>query len=110
MEKMDCISALGALAHETRLDVFRCLVKAGQDGLLPSEISQTLGVLQNTLSTHLAILHRAGLVTNRREGRTIRYLADMDGMRRCLGYLMEDCCGGRPELCQPVIRQLACAC
>lgn len=110
MEKMNCIAALGALANETRLDVFRSLVKAGQDGLLPGQIGQSLGVLQNTLSTHLAILLRAGLVTNRREGRTIRYLADMQGMRRTLGYLIEDCCGGRPELCQPVIRQLSCAC
>ena len=110
MDKSACISALGALAHETRLDVFRSLVKAGQSGLLPGEISQDLGVLQNTLSTHLAILHRAGLVTSRREGRTIRYMADMDGMRSCLGYLMEDCCGGQPELCRPILTQLACAC
>ena len=74
------------------------------------DISDTLGVRQNTMSANLSILSRANLIRNQREGRSIRYFADMDGMRGLLAFLMEDCCGGRPELCQPVINELACAC
>ena len=74
------------------------------------EISDTLGVRQNTMSANLSILSRAGLIRNRREGRSIRYFANMDGMRGLLAFLMEDCCGGHPELCQPVINELACDC
>lgn len=110
MDKKESLDALSALSHETRLDVFRLLVKAGGDGLLAGEIAARLDVRQNTLSSNLAILNRAGLVSWRREGRAIRYIAAMDGMRGLLGFLMKDCCGGRPELCQPVIDELACAC
>lgn len=73
-------------------------------------ISDTLGVRQNTMSTNLAILARAGLIRSERDGRSIRYFADMDGMRGLLAFLMEECCGGRSELCQPVINELFCAC
>ena len=90
--------------------MFRLLVKAGTDGMLAGEIGQALDVRQNTLSANLSILLNAGLVRNQREGRTIRYFADMDGMRALLAFLMEDCCGGRPELCQPVINEIACVC
>jgi DNA-binding transcriptional ArsR family regulator len=102
MDKRQCIAALSALGHETRLDVFRLLVGAGTDGLLAGEIGQRLEVRQNTMSAHLAILHQAGLVGNRREGRAIRYFADVDGIRGLLGFLTRDCCGGRPDLCLPV--------
>ncbi|QFT60158.1 Helix-turn-helix domain protein [Sulfitobacter sp. THAF37] len=74
------------------------------------DIGDTLGVRQNTMSANLSILSRANLVRSTREGRSIRYFADMGGMRDLLSFLMEDCCGGRPELCQPVINELACAC
>ena len=74
------------------------------------DIGDTLDVRQNTMSTNLSVLSRAGLIRNTRQGRTIRYFADMDGVRSLLAFLMEDCCGGRPELCQPVIDELACAC
>lgn len=74
------------------------------------DISDTLEVRQNTMSANLSILSRAGLIRNTREGRSIRYFADMDGMRGLLAFLMEDCCGGLPELCQPVINELACDC
>lgn len=110
MEKTDALAALSALGQDTRLDAFRLLVKAGSEGMLAGEIGQALDVRQNTLSSNLSILLNAGLVRNSREGRAIRYFADMDGMRDLLGFLMEDCCGGRPELCQPVIEKLACAC
>jgi DNA-binding transcriptional ArsR family regulator len=110
MDSTTCIAALSALGHETRLDVFRLLVRTGADGLLAGEIGQRLGVRQNTMSAHLAVLHQAGVVRNRREGRGIRYFADMDGVRSLLGFLLEDCCGGRPERCQPIIDEIACAC
>ena len=74
------------------------------------DISDTLNVRQNTMSANLSVLARSGLIRSQREGRTIRYFADMDGMRGLLGFLMEDCCGGRPELCQPVLNELGCAC
>ena len=110
MDKNSALAALSALGQDVRLDVFRLLVKAGGEGMLAGEIGQALDVRQNTLSANLAILLNAGLVRNRREGRAIRYFADMEGKRDLLAFLMEDCCGGRPELCQTVIREIACAC
>jgi DNA-binding transcriptional ArsR family regulator len=110
MDARTCMTALSALGHETRLEVFRLLVKVGREGLLAGEIGGALSVRQNTLSTNLAILHRAGLVRSEREGRGIRYFADMDGMRALLGFLLEDCCGGRPDLCRPLVDEIACAC
>lgn len=110
MEKTHALAAFSALGQDTRLDAFRLLIGAGATGMLAGEIGHALGVRQNTLSTNLSILLNAGLVRNAREGRGIRYFADMDGMRALLAFLMEDCCGGRPELCQPVIDEIACAC
>lgn len=110
MDEAQAIEALSALAQETRLGVFRLLVKAGSRGLCAGEIAARLGVRHNTLSTNLGILARARLVRGAREGRSIRYYADLDGMRALLGFLMEDCCGGQPELCQPILDELACAC
>lgn len=108
MDKDMSLAALSALAQETRLEVFRLLVRAGPGGMLAGEIAEALSVRQNTLSTNLSILQGAGLLGRRREGRAIRYSADLDGMRGLLGFLMEDCCGGRPEACRPVISDLAC--
>ena len=109
--------ALGELREDlyyrlegVRIDVFRLLVKAGEDGMLAGEIAETLGVRQNTMSSNLTILLRSGLIQNRREGRAIRYFADFEGIRGLLGFLMEDCCGGRADLCQPIINEIACAC
>lgn len=110
MDKSLALSAFAALGQPTRLDVFRALIRAGGAGMLAGELSRALEVRQNTLSTNLAILLNAGLVRNERQGRAIRYFADLDGVRALLGYLMEDCCGGNPELCQPVIDEIACAC
>src|SRR3972149_7020188 len=97
MDKNGTLAALSALAQGTRLDVFRLLVKAGPGGLCAGEIAERLAVRQNTMSTNLGVRARAGLVQRVREGRSIRYAADLDGMRGLLAYLMEDCCGGRPE-------------
>jgi ArsR family transcriptional regulator, arsenate/arsenite/antimonite-responsive transcriptional repressor len=110
MDGKQSLAALSALGQETRLDVFRLLVKAGAGGMLAGELADALGVRQNTMSANLQILLAAGLIRNAREGRSIRYAADMAGIRGLLGFLMEDCCGGRPELCQPVIETIACAC
>lgn len=93
------VDALQALGHETRLSVFRMLVKAGPDGLMAGEIAQGCGVPASTMSHHLANLERAGLATSERESRVIRYRADYAGMRHLLVFLMEDCCQGDPLLC-----------
>ncbi|TQV77946.1 ArsR/SmtB family transcription factor [Denitrobaculum tricleocarpae] len=108
MDTKDVLAAFAALSQETRLEVFRLLVKAGEEGLLSGEIGERLQVRQNTMSANLSVLLNAGLLRNRREGRSVRYFADYDGMRGLLGYLMEDCCGGKPELCRPAIDQIAC--
>ncbi|MHA1158995.1 MAG: ArsR/SmtB family transcription factor [Alphaproteobacteria bacterium] len=93
MDKLSSLAALRALAQETRIDIFRTLVRTGQAGLCAGEIAGRLGARQNTVSTNLAILARAGLIRSQREGRSIRYFADMDGMQRLLSFLLVDCCG-----------------
>lgn len=103
------MDAFSALSQETRLAVFRLLVSAGTEGLASGEIGERLGVRQNTMSTNLGILLKAGLVRRVRDGRTVRYHADHSGISALLGFLLEDCCGGKPDLCQPVIRQISCA-
>lgn len=108
MDKYRALDAFGALSQPTRLDVFRLLIKAGEAGMSAGNISDTLMVRQNTMSANLSILARSGLIRSVREGRSIRYFADMDGMRGLLAFLMEDCCGGCPELCQPVLDELIC--
>lgn len=108
MDKKQSLEALAALAQETRLDVFRLLMQAEPDGLCAGEIAGRLGVRQNTLSGNLAVLARAGLVGGRREGRSIRYRAEVAGMRRLLAFLMEDCCGSRPEPCRALLDELDC--
>lgn len=110
MESKKAMSAFAALSQQTRLDVFRLLIKAGADGLLAGQISTRLDVLQNSLSTNLNILANAGLVRRTREGRSVRYFADFAGMRELLGFLLEDCCGGAPELCDSLIAQIKCDC
>lgn len=106
MEKIDALEALSALAHDIRLDVIRLLVKAGPRGALAGEIADQLDVRSNTLSNNLTVLAAARLVRSAREGRSVRYLADMDKIRDLLGFLVEDCCGGSPELCQPLLQEI----
>ena len=102
------VDALGALAHETRLAVFRMLVKAGPDGMIAGAIADHQGVPPSTMSHHLATLERAGLVQSERESRLIHYRADYPGMRRLLMFLMQDCCQGAPEMCGDLMANLAC--
>lgn len=110
METTLALSALSALAHDLRLQVFRQLVVAGPEGMAAGAIAETLGIRANTLSNNLTILAQARLIRSQREGRSVRYFADMDGFRALLGFLMRDCCDGRTELCQPLIDELACSC
>lgn len=104
----EAVEALSALAHGHRLAVFRLLVRAGADGLPAGEIAREVGVLPNTLSSHLTILGHAGLIRSRREGRSIIYSADYDGMRGLLGFLVADCCAGRPEICGSLVDEAKC--
>src|SRR5665213_3155021 len=102
MEANTAVKRLSALAQESRLAVFRLLVKAGPDGVPAGEIARTLEITPNTLSAQLTVLSNAGLVTSRRDGRSIIYAAGYDSMGELLVYLMEDCCQGRPEVCAPL--------
>jgi ArsR family transcriptional regulator len=110
MKKSLVISALGALAQETRLDIFRLLVQRGPAGLAAGEIGERLGLPSATLSFHLNQLRFAGLVTSRRASRSIIYTANFKAMSDVLTYLTENCCGGRPELCRPAVETGANAC
>jgi DNA-binding transcriptional ArsR family regulator len=107
MEVKSAIDALAALAQESRLAVFRLLVREGPDGVPAGAIAELLGIPAPTLSFHLNQLSAAGLVISRREGRSIIYAANFPGMRDLLGFLVEDCCQGRPELCAPVLDRRA---
>lgn len=101
MKKSTAVAALGALAQETRLEIFRLLVQKGPDGLAAGEIGDRLGLPSPTLSFHLNQLRFAGLVTSRRASRSIIYSANFKAMTALLAYLTENCCGGRPEICAP---------
>ena len=94
MEKQDVITALAALAHETRLDVFRLLVQSGPAGQAAGSVATALSIPPATLSFHLKELRNAGLVVSEREGRTIRYAPDFASMSALVGYLGENCCAG----------------
>jgi len=99
MDQDDAVAALGALAQDTRLTVFRLLVKAGPDGVSAGGIAAAVGAPASTMSHHLGLLERAGLAASRRDGRMLFYAADYEGTRRLLAFLLEDCCQGRPEIC-----------
>jgi ArsR family transcriptional regulator, arsenate/arsenite/antimonite-responsive transcriptional repressor len=96
MTEPEVVKALAALAQETRLRVFRLLVVAGAQGLMPTQIAEQLGVPPTALSFHLKELSHAGLVAAERNGRTLIYRAQFAHMNHLLGYLTEQCCGGQP--------------
>lgn len=98
MDKQDVIAAFGALSQQTRLDAFRLLVMHEPDGLPVGEIARGLGVPSNTMSVHLAILARAGLVHSERRSRLIIYRADLAAVQGLASFLLEDCCAGHPEV------------
>ena len=108
MEKSQTITALAALAQESRLEIFRLLVQAGGEGRAVGHIAERLGLPSATLSFHLNQLRQAGLVIFRREGRSLIYSANFTAMNGLMGYLTENCCGGHPAdcgigLCEPSV-------
>jgi DNA-binding transcriptional ArsR family regulator len=96
------VGALSALAHPGRLDIFRRLVRAGRAGLAAGEVAKATDTLPNTLSANLNVLSHAGLITSRRQGRSIIYAAAYEAMSDLLAFLMEDCCGGEAQICAPL--------
>jgi ArsR family transcriptional regulator len=110
MENTQAIDALSALAQTTRLDTFRLLVSREPEGVAAGELARLVAVPQNTMSTHLAILARAGLVLGERQSRSIVYRADLERFREVTLFLLRDCCGGRPEVCAPLIADLTPCC
>jgi ArsR family transcriptional regulator, arsenate/arsenite/antimonite-responsive transcriptional repressor len=107
MDDTEVIAALAALAQSTRLDTFRLLVSREPEGVPAGELARLIEVPQNTMSTHLAILSRARLVIGERRSRSIIYRANLDRFREVTLFLLKDCCGGRAELCAPLIADLS---
>lgn len=110
MDAKKAQAAFTALAQPTRLKAFRRLVAAHPGELSAGEIAHHCKVPHNTLSTHLAALMRSGLIAVSRRGRTMNYRADIAGLHGLIDFLMRDCCDGRPEICAPLIDQLATTC
>lgn len=108
MELKQAVAALAALAQDSRLQVFRLLVEAGEDGVPAGEIGKEVGIPAATLTFHLKELMHGGLVESRREGRSIIYSLRVEGMRDLLEFLTHDCCKGRPELCSPSEKTICC--
>src|SRR5436309_14852625 len=101
MEKPDAVAALAALAQDNRLDIFRLLVQAGPEGMSAGRVADALDLAPNTLTFHCDRLRGAGLVTVRREGRSMIYAARYQAMNMLLSYLTENCCRGAPDACAP---------
>lgn len=110
MKQADAITALSALAQGTRLETFRLLVKHEPHGLPAGELARQLDVPQNTMSAHVAILTRAGLVKGERHSRSIIYRADLTTFQQLTLFMIQDCCGGSAELCAPLIDSLLPCC
>jgi DNA-binding transcriptional ArsR family regulator len=110
MESENVLLALAALAQSTRLDVFRLLAKHEPEGLAAGDIAKALAVPQNTMSSHLAVLSRAGLVSTQRFSRSIVYRADLTQLQAVVLFMLRDCCDGRPEICAPVVESLTFCC
>lgn len=102
------LSVLAALAHPTRLDTFRLLVRHEPNGLSTGELVAATGVTQSTFSTHLAVLAKAGLVTSEKRGRQLIQRARMERLCELMLFLAKDCCQGRAELCRPLVAELSC--
>lgn len=110
MEPIVATEVFAALSQLTRLDAFRLLLTHEPDGLPAGEIARQLDVPQNTMSTHLAVLARAGLIESERQSRSIVYRAVVERVREITSFLVRDCCDGRPELCEPLIAEFAPCC
>ena len=110
MEAHQAIEAFAALAQESRLKVFRLLVRQGPSGMAAGDIARALGVPANTLSSHLAILTRAALVASRKEGRSVIYAMNVAGTRALLSFLVEDCCRAERNVCDQLIQSALAGC
>ena len=110
MESSEVVPALAALAQPTRLETFRLLVRHEPDGLPAGEIARRLAIPANTMSAHLAVLSRAGLVTQERRSRSVIYRVELDRLRGLVLFLVRDCCGGRADLCDPLVADLSPRC
>jgi DNA-binding transcriptional ArsR family regulator len=108
MHTESALTALAALAHPTRLEAFRLLVRHEPEGLSTGKLVKASGLTQSTFSTHLAVLAKAGLVVAEKRGRQQIQRADIDTLRALMLFLAKDCCQGRPELCEPLLADLAC--
>ena len=104
------VETLVALAQPTRLDAFRLIIRHEPAGLPAGEVARLLDVPQNTMSSHLAVLTRAGLISSERRSRSIIYRAELDRVRELASFLVTDCCGGRPELCEPLVAEFTPCC
>ena len=110
METTNAIEVFAALAQPTRLEAFRLIMQHEPDGLPAGEVARLLDVPQNTMSSHLAILARAGLISAERQSRSIIYRTKIDRVREIASFLVNDCCGGRPELCEPLVAEFTPCC
>lgn len=110
MESENAILAFAALAQSTRLEVFRLLIAHEPHGLPAGEVARRLAVPHNTMSTHLAVLTRAGLIGAERRSRTIIYRARLAAVSELASFLVQDCCSGRPEVCAPLLAELSPCC
>ncbi len=110
MDSIDAITAFAALAQPTRFETFRRLVAREPEGIPAGELARLMAVPQNTMSAHLAVLSRAGLIDGERQSRSIVYRADLARLRELVLFLLKDCCGGRSDLCAPVIKDLMPCC
>jgi DNA-binding transcriptional ArsR family regulator len=110
MDKSKALAALTALAQPTRLSAFRRLLAKYPEAVSAGEIARHLKVPHNTMSSHLAILSRGGLIAASRNGRSMNYRANLDGFRALITFLTRDCCNGRSEICAPVLAGLASVC
>jgi DNA-binding transcriptional ArsR family regulator len=110
MESIQAILAFAALAQTTRLEVFRLLMEHEPDGLPAGDIARQIDIPHNTMSSHLAILTRAGLIDSERQSRSIVYRARLDAVKALTSFLVKDCCGSRPEICAPLVAELSPCC
>lgn len=110
MDNTHAIDVFAALSQGTRLDAFRLIMDHEPRGLPAGEVARLLDVPQNTMSTHLAVLARAGLISSERHSRSIIYRAELDRVREVASFLVSDCCGGRPELCEPLVAEFTPCC
>ncbi|MCU0883303.1 MAG: metalloregulator ArsR/SmtB family transcription factor [Hyphomonadaceae bacterium] len=110
MDNLAALDALSSLSQASRLDAFKLLVRHTPKGLPAGDVARLLDVPQNTMSTHLGILQRAGLVKAEREGRSVIYHADLDRLRALMLFLVKDCCGASADLTRPLVAELSLCC